>query len=211
MPLVTLTQLTRELGKSAPTVRNYIAKGMPYVTEGSRTSGQEWQFDLDDCKEWFLDYQQKLLDEKSEREADEDDDEESDALKQAKLEKIRVETQRLELRLAREQGELVPIDSVTTIVERQYAAVRAQLLALPHKLAPLLAGKTDIQEIDGLLKSYLYEALNELNTEAVTNIEEPTDAAEGEEVHNEHNENGGTVGHDGTGHSDIGNQDILPQ
>lgn len=186
---------------------------MPYLVEGNRTQGVEWQFELQDCLDWYEAYQDQLEAKRSHTEQQDDDEAEEDsALKQAKLEKIRVETQRLELRLAREQGELVPIDSVASIVERQYTAVRAQLLALPHKLAPLLAGKTDIQEIDEILKSYLYEALNELQLEAVTNIEEPSDAdTEREGLHSSDTPAGRLDADDGHGQTDDGSEDLFPQ
>ena len=175
MSLINMTTLCRQLNKSAPTIRNYVARGLPVVTEGNRSTGQEWVFDSDDCQEWFDDYQDKLLAAAEERHQDSNEDEEDDALKQAKLEKIRVETQRLEIRLAKEQGELVPIDSVGAIVERHYAAVRAQLIALPNKLAPLVAGMNDVQEIDALLKSYLFEALSELQVDEVITLKDEDD------------------------------------
>ena len=161
--IVNLTQLTRLLGVSAPTVRNYIARGMPVLTEANRKAGIEWEFDKYDCIEWYENFQDEKLREEEERIANEEED---DALRQARLEKLKVETARLELRLRREQGELVPIESIARIVEQQYTSVRQQLLSLPHKLAPLLAGKTDIREINEVLSDYINETLLELKEDA---------------------------------------------
>jgi len=167
-----LTQLCRILGVSAPTVRNYIAKGLPVITEANRKAGVEWEFSKTECLDWYEQFQDEKLRIEEERLANEEDD---DALRAARLEKLKVETARLELRLRREQGEVVPIDSIARIVEQQFTSVRQQLLSLPHKLAPLLAGKENVQEINELLSSYIHETLSELKEEATLTEEDDND------------------------------------
>jgi hypothetical protein len=147
---------------------------MPFITEGNRSTGAQWEFDKQDCLDWYEKYQDQLLEEKAQREEENADEDNSEIVK-ARIKKLEVETQRLELRLQRERGELVPIEDVARIVEQQYAMVKAHLLALPNKLAPIVAGQTDIPTIDSLLTSYVTEALAELSIDAVI-TEEQADA-----------------------------------
>jgi terminase small subunit / prophage DNA-packing protein len=182
MAIVGRTELGRRWNVSPPTIQNYITRGMPVVTVADRDKGIPWEFDTDECDEWLKEYE----DERSSRVNDKDDTEENSAIIKARIEKLQVETKRLELRLSRERGELVPINDVARIVEQQYTTVRSHLLALPNKLAPMVAGKTDIAELNSILTSYINEALSELVTDAVMQPEgdsiEEENTDSGEEV-----------------------------
>ena len=162
---VGMTELGRELKRSMPSIRNYIALGMPVVTEADRDKGIAWEFDLQDCKDWYEEYQeQKTL---STNKSDQSEIYEHEDIVAARKKKIEVETERLQLRLEQERGELVPIDAIVTVVERQYGSVKAHLLALPDKLAPMLVNRSDVKEINELITEYVYEALDELRQDVV--------------------------------------------
>ena len=168
MTIVSRTELGRELGKTQRQIEGLITKGLPVHKQADRNAGQAWEFDLEKCMDWYENYViTQELEEDIKRKEAEIESEESDALKRERIKQLQVQTARYQLRLDQERAELVPIESVAEAVEGQYASVRAQLLALPHKLAPLLAGITDIQEIDDIINSYINETLAELSSERV--------------------------------------------
>jgi len=154
--LVSLTELGRALVVSRPTVMNLIQQGMPYVTKADRAKGVAWEFDLEEVKEWIAerDFGKQAAKKMEQQEASE--------IIAARVAKLQVETDRLQLRLARERGEVVPIDSVAELVEGQLTTLRTHLLALPIKIAPVVAGHTDVEEIKQTITSYIREALQEL-------------------------------------------------
>lgn len=161
--LVSLTELCRAIPCSRPTAMNYIALGMPFVTEADRNKGIPWEFSLTECREWLADYSMKKQ-EQHERKIQEQD--EDAGIVAARIAKLNVETERLQLRLARERGELVPIDRVAEIVEGQMTTLRTHLLALPIKLAPILVGH-DVDSMKEKITQYIREALEELAEDKV--------------------------------------------
>lgn len=60
-------------------------------------------------------------------------------------------------------GQLVPIDEVGREVEKEYARVRARLLAIKVSLAPELIGVDDLVTIQNLIEQHITEALQELS------------------------------------------------
>lgn len=70
---------------------------------------------------------------------------------------------RQELLAARESGEQVPITAVTEYVGQEYSNVRAKILALPSKAAPLVAGVESVTECRDILDDAVREVLAELS------------------------------------------------
>lgn len=68
-----------------------------------------------------------------------------------------------ELDYRRDAGELVPIDEVGKEVEKEYARVRARLLAIKVSLAPELIGVDDLVTIQNLIEQHINDALQELS------------------------------------------------
>jgi hypothetical protein len=143
---------------------NYVALGMPYVTKADRNTGVPWEFSLSESREWLKDRQIELDGQHAAKMAEQEEDA---GITEARRKKIEVETQRLELRLSRERGELVPIDKVAELVESQMTTLRTHLLALPVKLTPILTGHTDPLYIKKTIDSYIREALEELAEDRV--------------------------------------------
>jgi phage terminase Nu1 subunit (DNA packaging protein) len=158
---------------------NYIAGGMPFVTKADRASGTPWEFSLSECKEWLADRDAELQASHSQKQKEQEEDA---GIVAARIAKLNVETERLELRLARERGELVPIDRVAEIVESQMTTLRTHLLALPIKLAPVLVGH-DVEGMKEKITAYIREALEELAEDKV--IEQVTPDQVDELVHGE--------------------------
>lgn len=89
-----------------------------------------------------------------------------------KLEKYRAEKAKLEVEQLKR--ELVPIEEVAQVVEREYTAVRAHLLAIPSKMAIELSSVTEPGDIKERLDAAINESLSELsgNLEVGTPIPE---------------------------------------
>lgn len=87
-------------------------------------------------------------------------------LAEAKRRKTAAEAELLELRLATERRELVTVDAVADIVAREYSTVRSRLLAMPSKLAVIVAAEDGLAVCHGLIAAEVREALSELSDEA---------------------------------------------
>jgi phage terminase Nu1 subunit (DNA packaging protein) len=83
------------------------------------------------------------------------------AQEEAKWTQARRKKTELELQIMK--GELHRSEDVQLVMSDMLGNFRARLLALPSKIAPQLLGKTDIIPVKDLLKSAVYEALNELS------------------------------------------------
>lgn len=168
--LLSKIETANKLGVSVVTIDNWVKhKNFPYAVKGNRKTKTQWMFDQDDVDLWMQDQEEEK---RAEKEAKKH---ESKEILQARLEKIQVETKRLELRLKQEEGELVEIDSVAQIVAREYGNVRQQLLTVPSKVAPAIAGLVDPIEIAAIITDYIKEALEELSDGDVVRAQVSTD------------------------------------
>lgn len=162
------TQLAAELGKTVRQLETLMSKGLPIVSMADKQAGIPYEFDLEECREWVEDYDERInTDAELKREIQDIATEENEDIVKARIAKLEVETARLQIRLEKEQGELVPIDGIAAIVDKQFSSVKAHLLSLPAKLSPMLINISERKEIDDLMTSYIREALEELVTEDV--------------------------------------------
>ncbi|MBO3274138.1 hypothetical protein [Pseudomonas schmalbachii] len=69
--------------------------------------------------------------------------------------------QELEYRIL--DGQHVAVDEVAKAVEKEYAAIRARLLALKVIMAPELQGLDDLVQIEAIIDRHVLEALQELS------------------------------------------------
>lgn len=81
---------------------------------------------------------------------------------EAKRRKIVAEAALSELELAREQGAVVEIEDVAAEIDEQLANVRAKLLGLAPKCAPMIVAAEDLNEVKAVLEDAVREALDEL-------------------------------------------------
>lgn len=82
-------------------------------------------------------------------------------------EQLRYETERadkLALQNAKLRGELIPANEISSVMERQHSAVRAQLLTIPHKAASLVIGLGTVIEVKTTLEDLVNEALSEMSS-----------------------------------------------
>ena len=94
------------------------------------------------------------------------------SLDKIKAEQLRYETaraNRIELQNAKLQGEVVAIEDVAGVVEKEYAAVRASLLSIPSKASIELSALTSPIEIKKRLEDLINETLEELTADQASN------------------------------------------
>lgn len=77
--------------------------------------------------------------------------------------KAKEEADRLEMQNAQMRGELLARADVDAAVIEDYSRVRARLLNIPSKVAPLVAAVTEPREAEGMVKRAINEALQELS------------------------------------------------
>jgi phage terminase Nu1 subunit (DNA packaging protein) len=85
----------------------------------------------------------------------------------AKADKIQLQVEKL-------RGELVPIEDVARVVETEYAAVRAALLAISSKVSGELASMDSVIEIKKLLDGHINEVLAELSADQDDQLSQPS-------------------------------------
>ncbi|WP_199794631.1 hypothetical protein [Lentibacillus sp. Marseille-P4043] len=74
----------------------------------------------------------------------------------------RARRQKAELELQIMKGDLHRSDDVKRVMNNMLSSFRSRILSIPSKSAGPLQGKTDFNEIKGILKNAVYEALAEL-------------------------------------------------
>lgn len=72
---------------------------------------------------------------------------------------------KIEIEVAKLRGELIPLGEIVKAVEKEYANVRAQLRAIPSKLAKILSMVTDPNEVYLRLTESIDETLTELTAD----------------------------------------------
>ncbi|MEE4384509.1 MAG: terminase small subunit [Pseudomonadales bacterium] len=88
-------------------------------------------------------------------------------LAQERARLARTQRRRQELLLAQERGQAVLVEDVAAAVADQYGNVRARLLSLPAKLAPLAHTADSVAAIRAVLEEGVHDALAELSEGAV--------------------------------------------
>lgn len=84
-------------------------------------------------------------------------------LDEARTRKLSAEAELAEIELAKAKGDLVPAALVIAAWEEVLRAMKAKLLAIPSKAAPVLAAEDNPGEVQKLLDTEIEEALNELS------------------------------------------------
>ena len=97
---------------------------------------------------------------------------ESGKINKLEEEKIRLTSAQAddkELDVAQKRGELLPRDIVVVAWQGQKANMKAKLLNIPSKLAPLIVGEDSIEVIKDKAQELIYEALEELSKDGLPN------------------------------------------
>jgi phage terminase Nu1 subunit (DNA packaging protein) len=151
MAIKNLGEIAEICGVSLPTVRAWVRRGCPYVEKGNK--GKEWQFDTVGVIEW----------QKEQAALSAVGDVSTLDIEEARRRKLAAEAALSELDLSKARGELVSLEDVSTVWLEITTAARSQLLALPSKMAAIVAPLSDPAEIRTLLEAEIEEALEELS------------------------------------------------
>ncbi|QOE32734.1 terminase small subunit [Achromobacter phage Mano] len=129
--IVNRTGLSDVFGVSLPTVDAWVRQGCPYVKRGTGR-GQQWEFSTADVAKW--------LQERAAINAGGDDQADENELKKRKL---RAETLKAELELAKASGEVAPVREFERAQAAAMAAIRANMRNVPGRAVLQLLGCTD--------------------------------------------------------------------
>lgn len=143
--LLSVAEAAQAFRVTPRTLRNWLADGLPCHGEGKKR-----QIDLAEAVRWRLDRERAVLERKA---VDIPPRHESEARLQAARAKI------AELELAKLEGELIPMDLHIQHVELICDRLRAKMLNLPGRWAPLLLGKRTIHEIVAVLEEAVTDAM----------------------------------------------------
>lgn len=91
-------------------------------------------------------------------------------LQQERAKLAQAQTEKIEIQIHQMQGDLVPAEEVTKAWQLLVGAMRARLLSMPTKAAPLVMVADSQIEAKEVLQKHVHEALNELHTELSTVI-----------------------------------------
>lgn len=162
--IVNRVELAVIFGVSLPTIDAWVRGGMPCVVEGGR--GVEYQFNTRDAINWHV--AQKAAPKGAVGNG-------TETLEEAKRRREITNADLAEIDLAERRGRVVPIEHVAKQVGRLLSSVRARLLAIPTKVAPVAQTAGSAEEIRSMIEDSIREAMTEIVSAAAAYME-----AEGE-------------------------------
>ena len=160
--VVNRAHLAAVFGVARTTVDAWVAEGCPVLKRPAKR-GDPYEFDSAAVHAWLV--------ERAVRAAaggEEGGDTAALTAERARLAGAQADMQEMKNQEAR--GQLLPRDEVTAAVHAAFGIVRARMLALPTRAAPLVAGKRMLPEIKALLTELVREALQELSETEVVAI-----------------------------------------
>lgn len=146
--IVGRTDLAEIFGVSATAVDHWMRSGAPCDRSTSPV-----KFNTAEVVDWRIAQAVDLVS---------DEPKDGATLDDARRRKTQAEAELAEIEVAEKRGEVVNIAEAARTVAEEYAAVRAKLLGIPGRLAPLVAIETDQPACKALLVREITEALNEL-------------------------------------------------
>ena len=147
MAFASLEQIATILNMTPQMVNRHVKlHGMPRVGRG--------EYDLVKCVHWYIDYLKQKIDEArkgGETEA------------QARQRLVIADANMKELSYARARGRVVELDIAKQLWARLVLAFKSKLLLMPSKLATLVMGRENPNEVREIIEREVTEALNELS------------------------------------------------
>jgi phage terminase Nu1 subunit (DNA packaging protein) len=177
--LANRTQIARILEITPPTVTEYVARGMPYRQQGRK--GLPWLFAVNECVAWV-------------RQQDRANSvEDPTSIDEARLRREVAEATLKEIELAKARSQVVDVQAVADAVGDMLGNVRARLLALGPKLAPLVYRSETLPEVRQVIDDGIHDVLSEISgayddapdqgaAGDGTEVDEAATAADGERV-----------------------------
>lgn len=150
--MATIAEVADHIDVNTRTAADLVARGV--ITKSTRSS-----YDLNVAR---VEYIRHLREVAAGREA-------AQALPPGKIDgeqerarKDKEAADRLELQNAVTRGELAPLAEMVSAVTSAFARVRAKILTIPSKVAPLVVGETSTVVVRDVVKNEVHNALEEL-------------------------------------------------
>lgn len=154
-------ELADVFGVAATTVDLWIKNGCP-VLERSTGKGSAWVLDTAAIAAWLRD--RAVSDAVGEGPGDEEN---------LKLRRMKAETLKAELELAKARGEVAPLEQIERVVNKAFAEVRANMRNLPARVVSQLIGMTDEREFKSVLLGEIDIALESLAHASLADADAP--------------------------------------
>lgn len=175
---MTLTQqttnkagLAKLFNVSTVTLDRWLQAGLPYE-QAPGSAGKSYVFDVPAVIQWRI-----------EREAG--NNRRDDSADELRRRKLAAEAEIAEMEAAQRAGRLLQRDEVDAAVIGAFARVRARLLGVPQKVAPLVAPMEEPGECEVAVRSAIYDCLRELsetNVQSLSTEETRHQTAAGKEI-----------------------------
>lgn len=179
--------LAELIGVSTQTLDNWRQRGLPIVAQQKTGRGATWQADARAVVQWL----KATLENKPRTGFNVQDQDEY------KTRKMKSDAEQAELDLAERLGQVVLIKDVERELENEFAKVKSRLMAIPVKLAPMLAPEDDPNVCQEILQQQVMEALSELSADSEEDFqEEGSQSGEPEQVQTESGLSSGEPGWD---------------
>jgi phage terminase Nu1 subunit (DNA packaging protein) len=155
----TKAEIARLFGVSVQAIDGWLARGLPYMSRPDRP-GASYRFDPRAVVAWRVEY---LTAAATAARGDVD-------LEEAKRRKVAAEAELAELDLAERRRDLIPADDVEAWAASAFARVRARLLSVPAKCAPLASTAATTAQAEAAIRDAVCEALAELSETSVADL-----------------------------------------
>ena len=157
----TRASLQRDTGRTRADVDRLIGLGLPHEHVGHGRGG-EIRIPREAALAWFATF---VLDAKDEPGS-------SPELTRERTRLAKEQADKLEMENATSRGELLPRAEVVSALQAVFAHCRARLLALPTRLAPLIAGEQSPAVVQDRITQGVHEALEELKSIKLVSLSE---------------------------------------
>ena len=151
--IVNKTELAEIVGKTQKTLTTWQQNGMPVKLAGKKGTGN--QYDTANVIDWIVNREISKLT------IDEDGQFYDVDVERGRLTHHQANKTALEEEILKRK--LIPADEVEAEWSKMVSSLRAKMLAIPTKTAHKLINVSDFEEVESVLKSYIYEALKELS------------------------------------------------
>lgn len=162
---VSLEKIADLFGVTTVTIRNWRKEGMPMRVVDSRA-----RFGIRECIRWRR--------EKDREKWDAEGPQISIEVNEARLRKVSVEAELLEMQRDVQRGKLVEVDRFERALMLAFGRVREKLIAFAPRVAPHLVAMTSEGQAEMVLDKYVAEIITELRADEVPDDEESIAAGE---------------------------------
>lgn len=173
--IVNRAELADVLGVSVVTIDNRIARGLPVERKGRE--GKSYEFETSDVIDWHV--KNQISKDNPQGTPEGASNGSPSDLKQRKLEAeteiSELERDKRRIELAEKKKLVVLVEDVVQGFANEIANLRAQLLNLPRRVAPLIVGEMHEDRVKEVLEDEIDILLTELHERALKEAEELND------------------------------------